>query len=91
MPEMVFLEGLIIRNTAFDTFAKVINGRGRRRWSCSRWRCWGLSAPILESLVVKSKPMGKSGRRILTEPREEGVEFLHLDVIELMIFVAKRV
>jgi hypothetical protein len=45
----------------------------------------------LESLVVKSKPMGNSGRRILTEPREEGVEFLHLDVIELMIFIAKRV
>mgnify|MGYP000397104314 CR=1 FL=1 len=91
MPEAVFLEGLIVRNTALDTFAKVIDGRGREGRSDSRCGCWSLSAPILERLVFKSKSMRHSGRRVLTEPREEGVEFLHLDVSELMIFITKRV
>ena len=80
MPEAVFLEGLIVRNTALDTFAKVIDGRGSSRRSDSRCGCWSLSAPPnLEGVIIKGKPMRNSGRGMLTEPREEGVEFLHLD------------
>ena len=79
MPEAVFLEGLIVRNTALDTFAKVIDGRGRKRMSDSRCGCGSLSAPNLEGVIIKGKPMRNSGRGMLTEPREEGVEFLHLD------------
>ncbi len=93
VPKTIFLEDLVVRDTALNTFAKVIDGRGRRRrWNCSVRRWLRLSAPRLEGVMVKIQPMGNSCRGLLMEPaREEGVDFLNLDEGKLMNFIAKRI
>ena len=53
-----------------------------RDWSWQR-------TPGLEAREVQIHPTGNATGRDLMEPREEGVDFLHLDKSEILIFWAR--
>ncbi len=86
MPEAIFLEDIVVRDTSFDTLEKIIDSRGgNRSWKCIVTNWCRLSVPSLERAVIKIKPTRDHGRCNLMKPREEGVDFLNLDDGKLLI------
>jgi len=95
VPEAIFLEDIIVREAAFDTFTEVIDGRivrgharsqGHGTWNWCRWS----DTPSLESRSVQVEPTVDSRSRNLPIPREERVDFPHLDSIERICVVPRR-
>jgi hypothetical protein len=87
---VVFLERLVVRNATFHTLSKISNGRNNRCCNSSRGRGRSRSdsgMPNPACIFGKVKPVDSGRRNGLSEPQNEGTQFLDLDDIESSILV----